>query len=87
MRNKGSRASLFSLLELLLVLAIVLFLANKLFKIYFFQPALDNKTGGSLSSYGIDTQNYKTVLDSTRVKVQEINKEAIERQKAIEAIQ
>lgn len=85
-QNRVTRGSLFTLLELLLVLAIIVFLSRLLLKAYFGRQGLDKKTQESLSAEGIDTGSYKTILDSAKKKAQESNQKLIERQNIIEGL-
>jgi hypothetical protein len=82
MKNNLSslRGSFFSLLELLLVLAIILFLSQRFLNMYFKKPNLDKETEEAISGQGINTSSYRGVLDSTRDKIRDINKQLINRQ-------
>ena len=62
----------FMFIELLLVLAITMFIAFKVFKLYFKQPALNQETQRVISESGIDTISYKSTIDSTKNKLQDI---------------
>ena len=65
----------FVFLELVLVLAIILFLCYRLLNMYFKKPSLDKETKKVLTEQGIDTTSYKATLDSTREKVEDITKQ------------
>lgn len=71
----------FALLELLLVISIVLFIFFKIFNLYLKKTSIDAETEKSLSDAGSDTRNYKTVLDSTKEKVGQINRVILNRGK------
>jgi hypothetical protein len=65
--NKG-----FGFVEIILVLAIILFVFYKLFNSYFNKSPVDKETRAVLSTQGIDASNYKTAADSTREKLRSI---------------
>ena len=62
----------FMFVELLLVLAVVMFIAFKVFKLYFNNPPLNPEAQRVISEQGIDTTNYKTIIDSTQEKLDAI---------------
>ncbi len=63
----------FTFIGLLLVLAIILFLFYKAINFYFKKPLTINKeTEEALFEQDIDTINYKSILDSTKEKIQDI---------------
>jgi len=76
----------FGLLELLLALVAIMFLYFLALKPYFKKLAPDTTSKEMLSSQGIDTSSYKTVLESTKNKLQEIDKQTMEREKSVEDI-
>lgn len=82
----GNRGIFLSLLELVLALGIVLFLAYKAYNAYFKKPAMDKDTEQALSQQGIDTSNYSTIVNSARRQVQDINKRLMKRTDALDAI-
>ena len=59
-------------IELLVVLAIILFIAFKAYKSYFKNPPVDKDTQRAVSEQGIDTTTYRSALDSTRDKLKDI---------------
>jgi uncharacterized protein YneF (UPF0154 family) len=61
-------------IELLLVLAITMFIAFKVFKLYFKNPSPNKETQKVIAEQGIDTTSYKSTIDSTRDKLKEIQK-------------
>jgi len=73
MRKK--QACGFSFIEILIVLAITLFLGYKLLNLYFKQPALDKETEKALLEQGIVTTNYQTTANTVRNKIQNIQKQ------------
>lgn len=62
----------FMLIELLVVLAIIMFIAFKLFNVYFKKPVLNKETEKIISEQGIDTTSYKSIIDSTKSKLEDI---------------
>ena len=62
----------FMLIELLVVLAIIMFIVFKVFNLYFMKPSLNKETQKVISEQGIDTANYKSLIDSTRNKLRDI---------------
>jgi len=62
----------FMLIELLVVLAIIMFIAFKVFNVYFKKPSLDKETQKVISGQGIDTTSYQSVIDSSKKKLQDI---------------
>ncbi len=72
--DKGYRAG-FIFIEIILVLAVILFIIHRVLKVYFKGPSLNGETGKALSGYGIDTTNYKTAVDSVRGKIKDIQKQ------------
>ena len=62
----------FMFIELLVVLAIIMFIASKAFKSYFMKPTLDKETQKVISEQGIDTTSYQSVIDSSKKKLQDI---------------
>ena len=65
----------FMLIELLVVLAIIMFIASKAFKSYFTKPSLDQETQKVISKQGIDTTSYQSLVDSSKKKLQDIQKQ------------
>lgn len=60
-RRKG-----FGLIEILIVLAVVMMVYYVFIKFGVKGPALKPETAKSLSGQGMDTTNYKTILDSSK---------------------
>ncbi len=74
------------MLELILVLVIILLLFKQALNSYFKKPYFDKKTEQALSEQGIDTTNYKAILDSTKEKIKNIDKQLMDQEKRIEDI-
>jgi len=68
----------FMFIELLLVLAITMFIAFKVFKLYFKNPSLNKETQRVISEQGIDTTSSKSIIDSTKKKLQDIQGQHME---------
>ena len=66
-----SRGSFLTLLELVLVLAIALFLAQKGLRAYF-KPVVNKQAEDMAHEAGINTANYQSVVSSTRTKIDSI---------------
>lgn len=62
----------FMLIELLAVLAIIMFIAFKALKPYFMKPSLNKETQKVISGQVIDTASSKSLIDSTRNKLRDI---------------
>lgn len=69
----------FTIIEIMLVLGVIMFLAYILLNFNFNRPMLDEETKKAVSEQGIDTANYKTTIDSARSKIQDIQKQRIDR--------
>ena len=72
---KNLRGSFFTLLEIIIVLAIILFMAQKVIKGYFKKPVMDKQVETMAHDAGIDTANYQSVIQSTKDKVNNIMKQ------------
>jgi flagellar biogenesis protein FliO len=68
----------FMFIELLLVLAIIMFIAFKVFKLYFKKSSLDKETQRAISEQGIDTTSSRSIIDSTRRKLRDIQDQHME---------
>lgn len=75
---KRKRIDGFGFVEILVVLAIILFLGYKLLNFYFKQPSINPETNKALIEQGIDTTNYKTTADTVRSKIENIQKQHID---------
>jgi hypothetical protein len=77
-RREGRIKTGFMFIELLLVLAIIMFIAFKVFKLYFKKPSLDKETQRAISEQGINSASPKSIIDSTRGKLQDIQGQHME---------
>ncbi len=68
----------FMFIELLLVLAVIMFIAFKVFKSYFKSPSLNKEAQRVISEQGIDATNYKSIIDSTKKKLRDIQDQRME---------
>ena len=68
----------FMFIELLLALVIIMFIAFKVFDFYFKKPSLDKEAQEMISEQGIDTTNYKSFIDNTQKKLQDIQDQRME---------
>ena len=66
------------LIELIVVLAIVMFIAFKMWEAYSKKPVLSKESEKVMAEQGIDTTNYKTISDSIKNKVEDIQKQHID---------
>jgi len=69
----------FMLIELLVALAIIMFLAFKVLNLYFVKPALNQETQKIIAEQKIDSTNYKTLIDSTKSKLADIQSQEEDR--------
>ena len=76
MKEKQVRS--FSFIEIIIVLAIILFLGYKLLNLYFKQPSIDPETNKALIEQGIDTTNYQTTANTVRNKIENIQKQHLD---------
>lgn len=74
----------FALLEILFVAIIILLLSYFALKFYYKNPSIDEPTQKALSQQGIDTISHQAVLDSTREKIKDINKQLLDSEKQLE---
>ncbi|MDD5730215.1 MAG: hypothetical protein PHN57_03695 [Candidatus Omnitrophica bacterium] len=72
---KKCAGSVFTLLEILLVLVIVSIVARKVFTTYLKKPSLDKNAENFVHEQGINTSSHKAVLESTKEKIRDINKQ------------
>ena len=75
-----------ALLEILLVVMIIFFLCQVAVKTYFKKPTVDKKTEKYISKQDIDSSSHQAILDSTRKKVKDLEKQLFEREKQLEDI-
>lgn len=74
----------FGLIGLILAVAIVCFMVFFVLKTYVHNPVVDERTQKALSEQGIDASSQRAVLDSTREKMRDINKQILDREKQLE---
>ena len=74
----------FMFLEILLVLAIIMFIAFKVFKLYFKNPPIDKETQRVITEQGINTTTYKSIINSTKDKLEDIQNKHIDELNKIE---
>jgi type II secretory pathway pseudopilin PulG len=77
MKKYQKRAG-FTLIEIILTLGVILFVAFILLNLNFSRPTLDEETKKAVSEQGINTTNYKTLMDSARSKIQDIQKQRLD---------
>lgn len=65
----------FGFIEMLLVLAIILFLGYRAFNVYLQRSALKPETKQTLTQQGINAKNYTTITGSVRQQLQGIQKQ------------
>ena len=73
--SKYSRGSFLMLLEIVIVLAIVLLLAQKMLKSYFSNPVTDTRTESIANEAGINTGSYQSMVQSTKDKLKNITEQ------------
>ena len=66
------RGSFLSLLEIIIVLAIILFMAQRMIQGYFNKPVMDKQVETIAHDAGINTANYQSVVQSTKDKIKNI---------------
>ena len=69
----------FMYIELLLVLAIIMFIASKVFNLYFNKSPLNKETQRVISTQGIDTASSQSIVSSTKKKLQDIQSQENQR--------
>jgi hypothetical protein len=72
----------FTLLGLILAMAIIFILSYMILNIYFKIPILNKNLEKSLSEQGIDTSSHKAMIDTTRGRIQDLNRQLLERTEA-----
>ena len=80
--NKHKRGFMF--IEPLLVVAIIMFVLFQLFKIYLKKPVINEDAQKFITEQGMDATNYKTILDSARKQIQNVQTESAEKLKQAE---
>ena len=74
----------FGLIELLVSLVIISVLSYISLRAYFKKPLMDASTERVLSEHGIDSSSSQALIQSTKNKVEEINKKQAESQNIID---
>jgi type II secretory pathway pseudopilin PulG len=77
--NKG----FIGLIEILIAIVIISGLMYFMLKRFAGTPVLDKDTKKAMSEQGIDSTNYKTIVDTTRTSVQAIQEKEAQRLKEI----
>jgi hypothetical protein len=75
----------FMLIEILLALAAIIFIVFKVSKLYLKPPVLNQQTQKIIAEQGIDTTSYKTIIDSTSNRVEDIQKKHFDDLNRLEA--
>jgi conjugal transfer/entry exclusion protein len=81
-----NRKGFFTLIGLVLAMAIILILLQNVLKNYYGKPILDKTTQQSIAGSGIDVTTYHDVVGSTRQQVQQINQQMQDYGRQIEQI-
>jgi hypothetical protein len=71
----NKRGNFLMLVELILVTVIVLILARRMLTTTMIKPVLDQPTQKMAEDAGINTQNYQTVIQSTKQTVRNLEEE------------
>jgi competence protein ComGC len=82
-RSFKNNRGFIGLLEILIAIVIIGFLMYIMLKRYAGTPVLDKDTKNAMSEQGIDSTNYKTIVDTTRTSVQAIQEKEAQRLKEI----
>ena len=80
---RNFRGSFFMLLEIVIVLAIIMFMAQKSIQSYFKKPVMDKQIETMAQDAGINTANYQSVVQSTKNKINNIMEQ---RQNELESV-
>ena len=80
--NKHKRGFMF--IEPLLVVAIIMFVLFQLFKIYLKKPTINKDAQKFIAEQGVDVTNYKTITDTTRKQIQDLQAQYTEKLKQAE---
>ncbi|MCX5701608.1 MAG: hypothetical protein NTW64_01340 [Candidatus Omnitrophica bacterium] len=80
--NKHKRGFMF--IELLLVVAIIMFVLFQLFKIYLKKPIINEDAKEFIAEQGVDATNYKTITDTAKKKIQDLQTQYTEKLKQAE---
>ena len=75
MKKRGFKGGFLTIIGVVIAIAIVCILFYFVAKTYLMQPkGLDEQTAQGLHEQNIDTTNYRTIMDSTRKTVGDLNK-------------
>lgn len=77
--KKGFLTILGTLITIAIICALCYFVLNTFVK----SPVADKEINKALSHEGIDTSNYRTVLDSTKTTIKDIQKQQADRQEEL----
>jgi uncharacterized tellurite resistance protein B-like protein len=78
--DAASKGGFFTLIGMILAIAIIALLMYFVVNTYLKQPkGMDKDTAQELRKHDIDPSNYQTILDSTRQKMDQINKQRMRR--------
>jgi len=86
-RGTLNRETGFSLIGMLLALIIIAILYLIAIKVYFKGPVIDEETKEFLTEQGIESDDYRGVVESTRHKMDKVNKEIERREKHLEGLE
>jgi hypothetical protein len=73
-------------IEPLLVVAIIMFLLFQLFKLYFKKPAINKDAQKFIAEQGLDGTNYKTIMNTTKKQIQDLQAQYTEKLKQAEEL-
>ncbi len=83
MNTRRQEGWILTLLELLVVAAIISLLAYKGMKTYLVKPTLDKETNQAFVEQGIDTSSYRSVVSTTKDKLNGIT---AQRQRSLDTL-
>ena len=85
MRKSGFKGGFLTIIGLLIAVVVICILFYFVAKTYLLQPrGMDEQTAQDLRSQDINPTNYQTVIDSTRQKVGDLNKQQKDRIRQLE---
>ena len=76
----------FAFIEIIIVLAVILFLSYKLLALYLKESPIDKENKKMLSEQGIDISSREAIIDKTRKNVEEYNLKVESQNKELENI-
>ena len=83
-RGMNKHKSGFMFIEIIVVVAIIMFVLFQLFKIYFSKPIINKNDQEFIAEQGVDTTNYKTITDTARKQIQDLQAQYAEKLKQTE---